>query len=252
MEQKSSPDLRLIGQEDRIFAGRHYPKPFCFNQDVAMVFDDMANRSIPLYRDVTLATAEWARHFYQSGTLLIDIGCSTGTSIQLIAQSLREPARFLAIDSSAAMIARAQEKLHDMPAQHHLDLVCADVMHCSLSAASVVIINYTLQFLPVADRSRLLCRIYEALVPGGVLILSEKVRSPSAVFQELTTGVYERFKEKQGYSHTEIARKKEALDHVLIPYTEDEHRQNLQRAGFSSVDSFLKWNNFLTLIALKA
>ena len=145
----------------------------------------------------------------------------------------------------------AREKLADLPSHHQLTLLCQDVRETPLPRASVVIINYTLQFLPVADRLSLLCRIYEALVPGGIVIISEKVRSATPAFQELTTAIYERFKEEQGYSRTEIERKKEALDQVLVPFTEQEHRQNLVTAGFSAIDSLMKWNNFLTLIAQK-
>ncbi len=251
MEVPSSPELKLASQDDRIFAGENYPKPFAFNREVALVFDDMVRRSIPLYADVVRATADWVIHFYRPESSIIDIGCSTGTTTHHVAQRLQTPAQFMAIDLSAAMIEKAREKLCDIPPRHQLSLVCRDIRETPLPKASVVIINYTLQFLPIADRSTLLRRIHEALIPGGILILSEKVRAITPLFQELTTMLYERFKEDQGYSRTEIERKKEALDQVLIPYTEDEHRENLKQAGFTTVDSLMKWNSFLTLVAHK-
>lgn len=250
MEIRPAP-LKLIGHNDNIFAGRHYPKPFAFNHEVAHVFDDMVQRSIPLYCDVTRYAADWIKHFYQPGTAIIDIGCSTGTLTHLAAHEIAEPATFLAIDNSAAMIEKAQEKLSDLPEYHKLNLVCSDVMAVKLPPCSAVVINYTLQFLPVAERAELLRRIYQALVPRGILIISEKIRSHSPIFQELTTLIYERFKEEQGYSKTEIERKKEALENVLIPFSEDEHRFHLKQAGFEQVESLMKWNNFLTLVAMK-
>lgn len=243
--------LKLIGQNDNIFAGRHYPKPFAFNHEVAQVFDDMVQRSIPLYCDVTRYAADWITHFYQTGTSIIDIGCSTGTLTHLAAEQIAVPATFLAIDNSAAMIEKARIKLSDVPKRHHVELVCSDIMDVELPPCSAVVINYTLQFLPVADRARLLARIYQALVPRGILIISEKIRSHSPIFQEITTLLYERFKEEQGYSRTEIERKKEALENVLIPFSEDEHRFHLKQAGFEQVESLMKWNNFLTLVAMK-
>lgn len=251
METAPRPDIKLISQDDHIFAGSSYPKPFAFNKEVAHVFDDMVRRSIPLYLDVVRATADWVQHFYRPQTAIIDIGCSTGTTTHHVAHSLQKPAQFLAVDLSASMIDKAREKLADLPPRHQLTLLCQDIRETPLPRASVVIINYTLQFLPVADRLSLLCRIHEALVPGGIVIISEKVRSATPPFQELTTMIYERFKEEQGYSRTEIERKKEALDQVLVPFTEQEHRQNLAMAGFSAIDSLMKWNNFLTLIAQK-
>jgi tRNA (cmo5U34)-methyltransferase len=251
METAAKPDVKLFSQDDHIFAGSSYPKPFAFNQEVALVFDDMVRRSIPLYVDVVRATADWVQHFYRPQTAIIDIGCSTGTTTHHVAHTLHKPAQFLAVDLSAAMIDKAREKLADMPSRHQLTLLCQDIRETPLPRASVVIINYTLQFLPVADRLGLLSRIHEALVPGGIVIVSEKLRSATPAFQELTTVIYERFKGEQGYSRTEIERKKEALDQVLIPFTELEHRQNLMMAGFSAIDSLMKWNNFLTLIAQK-
>ncbi|WP_176736557.1 carboxy-S-adenosyl-L-methionine synthase CmoA [Oligoflexus tunisiensis] len=251
METAPRPEIKLVSHDDHIFAGSNYPKPFSFNKEVAHVFDDMVRRSIPLYLDVVRATADWVQHFYRPQTAIIDIGCSTGTTTHHVAHTLQKPAQFLAVDLSASMIEKAREKLADLPARHQLTLLAQDIRETPLPRASVVIINYTLQFLPVADRLALLSRIYEALVPGGIVIISEKVRSATPQFQELTTMIYERFKEEQGYSRNEIERKKEALDQVLIPFTEQEHRQNLTLAGFQAIDSLMKWNNFLTLIAQK-
>ncbi len=246
-----SADLKLSSQNDNIFAGRHYPRPFAFNHEVAAVFDDMVQRSIPLYKDVTRFTADWIVHFYQAGTAIVDIGCSTGTTTHHIAQKLETPAHFVAIDNSPAMIAKAEDKLADLPNRHELTLICNDVMAVSIPRASAVVINYTLQFLPVAQRRLLLQRINEALVPGGVLLISEKVRMSSPAFHELSTNLYEAFKGRQGYSRTEIEKKKEALENVLVPFTEDEHRELLQATGFRHVESVMKWNNFATLVAMK-
>jgi tRNA (cmo5U34)-methyltransferase len=248
---QSRVELKLISQKDNIFADRRYPKPFAFNHEVAEVFDDMVQRSIPMYRDVTRFTADWVIHFYQAGTSIIDIGCSTGTTTHQIAHRLPAAAAFVAIDSSEAMIRRAEQKLSDFPPQHKLELLCSDVMSVRLPKASAVVINYTLQFLPVAQRGLLMQRIFEALVPGGIILMSEKVRHSSPAFQELGTHIYEGFKEHQGYSRTEIEKKKEALENVLVPFTEAEHRGLLEHSGFTSVESIMKWNTFMTFVAQK-
>ncbi len=251
MESPSPVEIHLNSASDKLFASGRYPKPFCFNEEVAQVFDDMVSRSVPLYIDVTRFTGDWIQHFYQPETAIVDIGCSTGTTTHWIARVLDTPAHFLAIDNSPAMIEKAREKLNQFPEQHTLELRCENVMKVRLPPSSAVVINYTLQFLPVAERRKLLERIYEALVPGGILLISEKLRSPSPVVQELTTFLYERFKMEQGYSRTEIELKKEALDQVLVPFTEDEHRHHLKEVGFEHVESLMKWNNFITLLALK-
>ena len=240
-------ELPLEGGPDRLFAGSDWPRPFAFNAEVAGVFDDMVRRSVPLYEGVTRGAARWALGFSRPGTAVYDLGCSTGTTLGLIAPVAHPGIRLFGVDRSAAMIDRAREKLRDQPVQ----LICADILDVPLVRPSVVIMNYTLQFLPVAQRHGLIRRIHAALEPGGLFFLSEKVRFADPGLQEMVTALYEEFKRDQGYSRTEIERKKEALDQVLTPLTEGETRQMLEDAGFSTVESVARWNNFLSLVAVK-
>lgn len=243
--------LKLAGQPDQLFAASGYPKPFEFNHDVAAVFDDMVSRSVPLYADVTTHAARWALRFYQPQTALLDIGCSTATLLELVATASASPMHLVGIDNSEGMLDKAREKLSSISAAHQWELHCADVSRAPLPRASVVVMNYTLQFIPVVERKALMQRIYDALVPGGLLFISEKTRGVCPEFQETTTLFYEEFKRRQGYSDNEIARKKEALENVLVPFTEPELRRLLSQIGFSHMDSVLKWNNFVSIVALK-
>ena len=251
---RTTPDKTLLtwlGASDNMFATGEYPKRFEFNDEVARVFDDMVQRSIPLYQDVTEYVCDWALRYYQPGSWIVDIGCSTGTAIAYVGQRLTGAGRFMGIDNAPAMIARASSKLTAFPSRHELRMVCDDLFNVPLEPASVVIINYTLQFIPIAQRRRVLAMAYEALLPGGLLFVSEKVRSTCPRFQETVTGIYEGFKEQHGYSRTEIERKKEALDNVLVPLTEEQQRGLITSVGFEFCESVIKWNNFLSLVALK-
>lgn len=149
------------------------------------------------------------------------------------------------------MLEKAREKLLPIQQIHQVELICASAENCSFENSSVVIINYTLQFLPLQVRQKLLKSIYQGLVPGGLLFLSEKVKSPLPLFQETITRHYEAFKAYNGYAQTEIERKKEALENVLVPLTETEQLQMLKDSGFQQVDSLIKLHNFLSLVALK-
>lgn len=250
---------RLDPELDRLFSESVWPKPFEFNDRVARVFDDMASRSIPLYRDVIETSTYWCQRFYRPDTWVIDIGCSTGTQLELIRRVLRPAPAVFGVDRSEAMIERAREKLggseeteEDLaPDPGAVRLVAGDATAVEYPPASVVIVNYTLQFLPVSDRLRLLQALHAALVPGGLLVVSEKVRSETAEFQEVITHRYERFKQQQGYSEMEIARKKEALENVLVSLTHDQQVDALRRAGFRAVETILRWHPFETLVALK-
>lgn len=244
-------ELYLSPEKDELFEKGPWPKPFVFNEDVVRVFDDMISRSVPLYREVLACAAHWAKDYYQPGTRIIDIGCSTGTFLELLGRFLKQPATLVGIDNSQAMLEKARQKLVQLQQIHQVELICDRAENCSFENSSVVIMNYTLQFLPLQERQKLIRYIYEGLVPGGLLFLSEKIKSPYPQFQETITRHYEAFKAQNGYARTEIERKKEALENVLIPLTEVQQIQMLHESGFSQIDSPLKLHNFISLVALK-
>ncbi len=245
-------ELYLSAETDQLFQQEPWPKPFVFNEEVVQVFDNMVSRSVPLYREVITGAVHWTLSYYQPGTRIIDIGCSTGTFLELLGRLLKQPATLIGIDNSAAMLAKAQEKLEKTQQIHQVELICNSADQCSFEQSSVVVMNYTLQFLPVPQRQKLLKTIYEGLVPGGLLFLSEKTRSACPQFQETMTRHYEAFKARNGYAKTEIERKKEALENVLIPLTEAEQIQMLKQSGFESIDILMKLHNFSSFVAFKS
>ena len=87
--------------------------------------------------------------------------------------------------------------------------------------------------------------------PGGILILSEKIRFADVHLQDLNTDLHHAFKRANGYSELEIAQKRNAIEEVLIPETLVEHQQRLRTAGFSSIDVWFQCFNFASLVAIK-
>ena len=262
--------LYLNSEVDDLFENGPWPKPFEFNEEVVRVFDDMVSRSVPLYREVIACAANWTRAYYQPGTRIVDVGCSTGTFLELIGRFLSQPATLVGIDNSEAMLEKAKEKLSVLGKSHQIELLCRSAVSAQAPKASplelpthatvtdsiydnssVVVMNYTLQFLPLEQRRQLIDEVYAGLVPGGLLFVSEKVRSSTPQFQETITHQYEGFKERNGYARTEIERKKEALEHVLVPLTYEEQSGMLRNAGFAQVDTLIKLHNFTTFVARK-
>ncbi|MGF1492749.1 MAG: carboxy-S-adenosyl-L-methionine synthase CmoA [Microcoleaceae cyanobacterium] len=243
--------LYLSPEPDQLFQQESWPKPFVFNHEVVEVFDDMVSRSVPLYREVIACSVQWALTYYQPGTRIIDIGCSTGTFLELLGRCLSHSVQLVGIDSSKAMLEKAEKKLDPLRDMHQVEFLCERAENCDFQNSSVVVMNYTLQFLPLAQRQTLLRKIHAGLLPGGLLFLSEKVRSPFPQLQETMTHHYEAFKARNHYAQTEIERKKEALENVLIPLTESEQLNMLQTVGFESIDSLMKLHNFVSFVALK-
>jgi tRNA (cmo5U34)-methyltransferase len=246
------PDLNLFGARDQLFAKTPYPRSFAFDAEVAGVFDDMISRSVPLYREVIALICQWSRDFPPpAGSLIYDIGCSTGTSLYALAQQLAPAGHFVGIDMAQPMLDRAGGKLRELATRHRIDLYCGNALDFRFTDAHMVLLNYTLQFIAVTDRGSLLRTIYEDLQPGGMLFISEKIVARCSEIHGIYTRHYEAFKRRAGYSTSEIERKKAALDQVLIPLSLDEQIALLQQAGFRRIDVLCKWQNFVTLVAIK-
>ncbi len=251
MNDEFNTQLYLNSAKDNLFERGPWPKPFAFNEAVVQVFDDMVSRSVPLYKEVLLAAALWARAYYQPGTNIVDVGCSTGTFLEVVGRFLKEPASLVGLDNSAPMLKKAAQKLAHLEDTHQISLQCQTAEAGDYDNSSVVVLNYTLQFLSMTQREQVLQAIYAGLKPGGLLFVSEKVKSSSPQFQETITHHYEAFKAHNGYAQTEIERKKEALEHVLVPLTFAQQFAMLAACGFAHVDVLIKLHNFTSFIALK-
>ena len=239
-------------KKDTLFKQSAAPGPFEFNEPVARVFDDMLERSIPFYKECQQMVIDLVRHFAQKNSAVYDLGCSTGTLLRHLVKAIpiTQKIRFVGLDNSEAMLKKARGKL-----KGHLnrcELVAADLESgFELADASVVIMNYTLQFIPPKRRAAMLKKIYKGLRPGGGLILIEKVRGESNGLNDLFIEQYHAYKRSQGYSKLEIAKKREALEKVLIPLKPEKNRDLLAEAGFRQVDVFFKWFDFAGFLAVK-
>ncbi|MEZ4601266.1 MAG: carboxy-S-adenosyl-L-methionine synthase CmoA [Syntrophotaleaceae bacterium] len=239
--------------KDDIFTRMKDPvPPFEFNEGVVRVFDDMIHRSVPGYEEILRRQAQLTALFYQVDSLIYDLGCSNGNfGFRLCQEMGNRDFSMIAVDNSPAMLQVYRERLAAMPCGKAIRLVEGDLGLLELSPASVVVINLTLQFLPVEGREDLLNRVFHALLPGGILLLTEKVVHENADLNALQQDFYYRFKKERGYSELEISRKREALERVLIPESLEGHLQRLQKIGFRQIDVWFKWFNFAALICRK-
>ncbi len=226
--------------------------PFQFDETVVRVFDDMLMRSIPLYRELIRRQVQMARRFYQKDTRIYDLGCSNGNFGLALSQFMgKTPFSMVAVDNSDPMIRAYAQRLDKAGETDRFTLRCADICDTDISHASVVVVNFTLQFIAPEQRDAMIARVYDGLAPRGVLLFSEKLAHTDPSLAELHQSMYYGFKKENGYSDLEISQKREALDKVLVPEPLAVHLERLRWAGFKSVDVWLKWFNFAALIAVK-
>ena len=234
--------------KDTIFS-KPTQKQFEFDESVASVFDDMLSRSVPFYKDVISLCANFANKYVNDSKIIYDLGCSTGSLLLEIHKKSDKNLRLIGVDESKAMIDLAQKKSIAYGA--NLELFCDDILKLEMIPCDVVLLNYTLQFIRPIERENLCKKIYNSLQDGGILIISEKVISDDKKFHKILIDEYYNFKRSQGYSEYEISQKREALENILIPYTDDENKKMLNKAGFIKVETVFKWVNFATFIAFK-
>jgi len=225
---------------------------FKFDETVASVFPDMIQRSVPGYNAIISAIGLLAGRFAREHSVCYDLGCSLGAAtLSMRHQIEAENCRIIAVDNSPAMVTRFQDILLKDQAKVAVDVQCKDIREIAIENASVVVLNFTLQFIPLEDRFGFLQKIYQGLLPGGILILSEKLKFDDDRQQELQTQMHHAFKKAQGYSDLEISQKRTALENVLIPETFAQHQNRLRQVGFSSAEVWFQYFNFASIIALK-
>ena len=228
------------------------PGLFAFDDSVARVFPDMIKRSVPGYTTIISMTGLLAGRYAQADSKLYDLGCSLGASTLAMRQHVKhQSCEIIAVDNSQPMLKRCQTVIdtdsHALP----VTLVCADLQDVTIADASVVVLNFTLQFVALELRDAVIQHIYAGLRPGGIMVLSEKVRFEDPQLDELNIDLYHQFKRANGYSELEIAQKRSALEKVLLPETLNQHQQRIAGAGFGSCEVWFQCFNFASLIALK-
>ena len=237
--------------KDRVFArALSDVRAFEFNETVANVFQDMISRSVPGYALLLQMIGLYADIFIQPGSRIFDLGCSLGEATLVIADRAKDnDCEIIAVDNSAAMISKC-EQLPLSP--QSIEWRCEDIRQTDISNASMVVLNLTLQFLPPEERPALLQQIFQGLNPGGVLVLSEKVVFDDASENERMVQLYQGFKKTMGYSDLEISQKRNALENVLIPDSEQQHFRRLDDAGFDEIYQCFRSFNFISYLAIKA
>lgn len=240
-------------KKDKIFAkNKNNLTDFNFGKETAEVFNDMLERSVPLYRELQRMIGEIAAEFARDGTNIYDLGCSTGITLSTLHNSINKKVKLIGIDFSQDMLNKCKERFASSNITKDYELICADLNQTiNISNASVVVLNLTLQFVRPLYRDNLIKCIYDSLNDKGCLILVEKVLGNDSMFNRLFIKFYYEMKKRQGYSEIEISQKREALENVLIPYRLDENKQLLIRNGFSYFDIFYKWYNFCGILAIK-
>jgi len=244
---------RVILKKDNIFSKPlKEVRPFQFDENVAKVFPDMISRSVPGYDLIVHILESITEKFVQEGSNIYDLGCSLGASALSMMHGINQKnVHLIAIDNSYPMIKKCKSYLDLYHSPAEIDLICSDIQNVKIENASVVVMNFTLQFIEPQKRDKIIQEIYNGMNPGGVLILSEKISFPDEKQHNLNDELHLNFKKQQGYSHLEISQKRSSLDNVLIRDSLDIHKKRILKAGFTTFEMWFRCYNFVSMLAIK-
>ncbi|ELE5025246.1 carboxy-S-adenosyl-L-methionine synthase CmoA [Vibrio fluvialis] len=225
---------------------------FTFDERVVEVFPDMIQRSVPGYANIISAIGMLAERFAKPHSNLYDLGCSLGAATLSMRRNIKqEGCKIIGVDNSAAMVERCKLHVNAYRSDTPVEIIEADIRNIDIKNASVVVLNFTLQFLSPEDRYTLLEKIYGGLRPGGILILSEKFVFENQVANELLIDLHHDFKRANGYSELEISQKRSAIENVMRPDSVETHKARFEQLGFSSYEVWFQCFNFGSMFAIK-
>ncbi|TMP77757.1 carboxy-S-adenosyl-L-methionine synthase CmoA [Pseudoalteromonas phenolica] len=238
--------------KDSIYANQVEVKDFSFDANVVEVFPDMIQRSVPGYATIVSTMGKLAGQYAQSNSNLYDLGCSLGAVTLSMRRNIeKENCRIVAIDNSEPMVERCKLHLKGFKSDVPVEVNLADINDINLENASVVAMNFTLQFIPPEQRRALLEKIYNSLKPGGVLLLSEKFRGENEQVDNLLVDLHHDFKRHNGYSELEISQKRTAIENVMRTDLLSTHLTRLSDIGFSQTQVWYQCFNFCSMVAIK-
>jgi tRNA (cmo5U34)-methyltransferase len=223
-----------------------------FDDEVANCFDNMLARSIPQYQVMREAAFELGKQFVQSGTSIVDLGCSRGEALAPYIREFGVNNRYIGVEVSGPMAQAARDRF-----DVHIRNGIVDIREIDLNVdypkakSSLTLSILTAQFIPIEYRQRVIRSVYCNTVEGGVFLIVEKVLGSTAGIDEQMVARYYDMKKKNGYSLADIDRKRHSLEGVLVPVTAHWNEELLRSAGFSEVDCFWRWMNFAGWIAIK-
>lgn len=238
--------------KDTLYKIDNVHEDFIFSERVVEVFDDMLDRSVPYYREVIKTSAKLLQRMLRDNDQIVDLGCATGTTLLEFSRLIKnDTITFLGIDNSQAMLEKGRLKVDLYSKSNTISFLEADITTIDLPDTAAFILNYTLQFIRPVLRESFLATLFKNLRPGGILLLSEKTINHDPLLNRTFIELYHDYKRQKGYSELEIAKKREALENVLIPFSIDENSALLKKVGFLPVESYFQWFNFVSIIAVK-
>lgn len=231
-----------------------------FDEDVTACFEDMLQRSIPQYTEMRRLVFDLGCLHVHPGDTILDLGCSRGDALAPFVTKYGTFCTYHGVEVSPPMLATARARfdrllvsdVYGMSQTPQVTIETLDLRTAFPDVTSALTLSVlTLMFIPVDRRLNVIRDVYDHLRPGGVLLCVEKVLGSTAHINDAMVELYHMMKRTHGYTQEEVDRKRMSLEGVLVPLASRWNEDMFAMAGFTQVDCFWRWCNFVGWIALK-
>lgn len=227
-----------------------------FNAEEAANYDDVIKRRIPLYAEMQAFMAALLPFSKKEYIRVLDLGCGTGSAGVAILKEF-PLARITAIDSSSDMLEIAKAKVKHTT--WRVDFSCQDIRVVSAQGPGVrgkeefdaIVSAFSLHFLSSGEKEGLFKRCLIALKPGGMLITSEAVLSPSRRVYQVYMDKWKDFQLSNGFSEEEVGEQMLRFIRDVKPLTVDGQMEMMASAGFYDVECYFKYMNWAVFCGYK-
>lgn len=226
-----------------------------FDGEVASVFDDMLERSIPGYAQMRELTFRVASTFLDDAPVsseIVDLGTSRGGALQRFVDRYGARFQYWGVEISEPMAQEFENRFRPWIERGHVHLERMDLRELYPPCRPVIVLAIlSIQFTPIEYRHQIMSRIYDSLLPGGALLMVEKTIGANALLDEKLTKLYYDMKRAHGYTEDQIWRKRKSLEGVLVPLTERHNLDGMRSAGFKVIECYWRCLQFAGWVAIK-
>lgn len=233
----------------KVGKGLYSDKSWVFDKNIARHFDRHVNQSVPQYKELQKYIGALSIFFLRNNSIIYDLGCSTGQTIQSVIEQMPENLKcnFIGIDNQLEMLNLAKKRIK----KNNIQFLNKDITKYQLKKSNLIFAILLLNFFEIELQNKILKNIYNSLKPNGAAIIVNKVLSSSPNNQSIFDQMYVKFKIDNKLSHSEIINKQISLRTSMTLLTNKEYIKKFEEVGFKNIEIFYRWFNFVGYIVTK-
>ena len=197
MDDEKKEILDVLQEKKTIQVGSNISKEdggWSFDNGTYLQFDEHITNSIPGYKNSHEIIVQLADHFVRKEAVVYDLGCSTGTLTRMLGLEYRNRnPKIIGIDTVSEMVEQCKTEADTLiKAGINLEYLKENIINFEVEKADLITSVFTMQFIHLSDRQKVIKKIYDALYPGGTFIWLEN-KSTIPRLQDIINNAYMKF-----------------------------------------------------------